>query len=131
MTGMSQTLEGPHGRFTRQENGLIYFYKLDDLTIDKAAALEYLTIIRALDDSGTARLIVIQGHQVEYTFDAQYTLLTNTLLGGLAFVVETDRQHLTAELLKELARIFKARYPVAIFDRIQEAEVWLLAQGKI
>jgi hypothetical protein len=130
MTGMLQTIEGPHGRFTRQENGLIYFYKSDNVTIDKAAALEYLTSIRALDDSGTARLIVVQGHQVEYTFDAQYTLLTNTLLSGLAFVTKTNPQFLTAELLKELARAFKARYPVSIFESIEEAEAWLLAQGE-
>ena len=121
-----QTIAGAHGRFTRQENGLIYFYKADGIVTEKASALEYLESVRALDDSGTARLIVVQGRQIEYTFEAQHILLTNTYLGGLAFVTETKSQILTAELLKELARTFKAKFPVGIFDRIEEAEKWLL-----
>ena len=97
---------------------------------DKAAALEYLESIRVLDDSGMARVIVVQGHHLEYTFDAQHTLMTNTLLGGLAFVTKTKSQLLTAELLRDLARTFKAKFPVAIFERIEEAEEWLLSLPK-
>ncbi len=127
MNDSSRTILGPHGRFVRQENGLIYSYKTDNVTIDKATALENLKSIRALDDSGMARLIVIQGRHVEYTFNAQHILLTNTLLSGLAFVIQTKTQLLTAGLLKDMAKTFKAKYPVAIFNHIEDAEDWLLA----
>jgi hypothetical protein len=33
---------------------------------------------------------------------------------------------LSFELLKELARTFKAKFPVGVFERIEEAEKWLL-----
>ena len=46
-----RTITDTHGRFTRQENGLIYFYKADGVTTEKASALEYLESVRALDDS--------------------------------------------------------------------------------
>ena len=127
MNDSARTIQGPHGPFARQENGLIYFYKNDGVTIDKATALEYLKSVRALDDSGKARLIVIQGHHVEYTFDAQHVLLTNALISGLAFVIQTNTQLLTAGLLKDMAKTFQAKYPVAIFNHIEEAEEWLLA----
>lgn len=126
MDNQSQTITGPHGRFTRKANGLIYFYKTDGVTIDESAALEYLESIRALDDSGTARVLVIQGKKVEYTFDAQYTLLTTTLQSGLAFVTENHTQRLTTSLLGDLARAFKAKFPVGIFESVEEAEAWLL-----
>lgn len=126
MDGKPQTITGPFGRFTRQENGLIYFYKADGITIDKPTAIKFLEIVFELDDSGLARIIVIQGKHVEYTFDAQQTLLTNKVLGGLAYVAKTTAQHLTAELLQDLAKTLKANFPVAVFGHIEEAEEWFL-----
>ncbi|MAT99654.1 MAG: hypothetical protein CL608_21135 [Anaerolineaceae bacterium] len=131
MGSQPQTIIGPHGRFTRQENGLIHFYKTDGVTIDEATALQYLESVRALDDSGTARVLVIQGKKVEYTFEAQHTLLTNKLLSGLAFVTQDNMQRLTTGLLRDLARAFRAKFPVGIFESVEEAEAWLLNGSNI
>lgn len=122
----STTIIGPFGRFTRKENGLIYFYKEDDIAIDKSTAIEFLEIIRQLDDTGFARILVIQGHGVEYSFEAQQQLLTSNLIGKLAYVIQTSTQLLTAELLQEMAKTLRSHYQVRVFQYRPEAEVWLL-----
>ncbi|MBK8903093.1 MAG: hypothetical protein IPM53_18025 [Anaerolineaceae bacterium] len=130
MDDKPQTITGPFGRLIRQENGLIYFYKADGITIDKPMAIKFIEIVSELDDSGSARVLVIQGDRVEYTFDAQQILLTNKVLGRIAYVATTTVQQLTTELLQDLAKTFKARFPVGIFGHIEEAEEWLLHRPK-
>ena len=124
-----QTITGPFGRFTRQANGLIYFYKQDDLAIDTSTAQKLLDVIHALDDSGAARILVVQGHGVEYSFNAQRLLLKNDVIGMVAYVIQTSTQYLTAELLQDMAKSFKSQIKVAIFQDIEAAEVWLLEEG--
>ena len=122
----STIVTGPFGRFTRKENGIIYFYKVDDIAIDKAMAAQFLEIIRELNDSGFAPILVIQGHRVEYSFDAQRLLLTSDLIGKLAYVIQTTTQLLTAELLQDMAKTLRSNYKVGIFQHVKEAEDWLL-----
>ncbi len=129
MDDPSQTISGPFGRFTRQANGLIYFYKQDDLAIDTSTAQKLLDVIHALDDSGAARILVVQGHGVEYSFNAQRLLLKNDVIGMVAYVIQTSTQYLTAELLQDMAKSFKSQIKVAIFQDIEAAEVWLLEEG--
>ncbi len=129
MDDPSQTISGPFGRFTRQANGLIYFYKQDDLAIDTSTAQNLLDVIHALDDSGAARILVVQGHGVEYSFNAQRLLLKNDVIGMVAYVIQTSTQYLTAELLQDMAKPFKSQIKVAIFQDIEAAEVWLLEEG--
>lgn len=124
------TIAGPFGRFTREKNDIIYFYKVDDIAIDQATAIEFLKIIRELDDSGSARLLVIQSHRVEYTFNAQRVLLTSDLIGKLAYVTQTTTQMLTAELLQDMAKTLRSKYQVRVFRHVQEAEAWLLGEGE-
>lgn len=126
----STTITGSFGRFTLEENGIIYFYKEDDIAIDKSTAIEFLEIIRQLDDSGSARVLVVQGHRVEYTFDAQRLLLTSDLIAKLAYAIQTTTQQLTAELLQDMAKTLKSNYEVEIFQRVGEAEDWLLTGGQ-
>lgn len=64
------------GHLYRAENGLIYFEKLDNAIMDKKAILEVLEVIYELDDSGSARIVVLQGHPVSYTFEAQQLFFT-------------------------------------------------------
>lgn len=129
MHNKSQTITGPFGRFTRQANGLIYFYKQDDLAIDKATAQKFLDVVRTLDSSGAVRIIVVQGHGVEYSFDAQRLLLKNDVLGMIAYVIQTGTQYLTAELLQDVAKSLKSQIQVEIFQEIEAAEAWLLEEG--
>lgn len=124
-----QTITGPFGRFTRQANGLIYFYKQNELAIDTSTAVKFLEIVRALDNSGAARIIVVQGHGVEYSFDAQRLLLKNDVIGRIAYVIETSAQYLTVELLQDVAKSFRSPIKVKIFQDIEKAEAWLLEEG--
>ena len=124
-----QTITGPFGRFTRQANGLIYFYKQNELAIDTSTAVKFLEIVRALDTSGAARIIVVQGHGVEYSFDAQRLLLKNDVIGRIAYVIETSAQYLTVELLQDVAKSFRSSIKVEIFQEIEKAEAWLLEEG--
>jgi hypothetical protein len=123
-----ETIKGPFGRFIRQENDLIYFYKEDGIRIDKSTAEKFLDIVRALDDSGRAKVIVIQGKQVEYTFDAQRLLLTNDFLGGIAYVTQTRGQYLVARLLQDLAKTLRSNFQVGVFRDMEDAENWYLNQ---
>lgn len=129
MDETSETISGPFGRFTRQANGLIYFYKQDDLAINTTTAQDFLEIIQSLDDSGRARILVVQGHGVEYSFDAQRILLANDVIGMIAYVIETSAQYITAELLQDVGKSFKSQIKVAIFQGIEDAEAWLLDEG--
>ncbi|MBK8904897.1 MAG: hypothetical protein IPM53_27205 [Anaerolineaceae bacterium] len=124
-----RTITGPFGRFTRQANGLIYFYKQDDLAIDVSTAQKFLDIIRQLDNSGEVRIIVVQGHGVEYSFDAQRLLLKNDVLSMIAYVIQTGTQYLTAELLQDVAKSLKSQIQVEIFQEIEAAEAWLLEEA--
>lgn len=126
MRDKSTTISGTFGRFTCKENGIIYFYKVDDIAIDQATAKKFLEIIRELDNSGAARILVVQGHRVEYTFNAQRLLLTSELIGKLAYIIQTTTQLLTAELLQDMAKTLKSNYKIGIFRRVEEAEGWLL-----
>ena len=126
MQNKTQSIVGSFGRFTRDENGLIYFFKADDIAIDKSTAEKFLEIVAALDGSGTAQIIVIQGHRVEYSFDAQRLLLTSDLLANIAYVTQTTTQHLTAELLQDLAKTLRSHVEIQIFNHVEEAETWLL-----
>lgn len=126
MRDKSTTISGTFGRFTRKENGIIYFYKVDDIAIDQAIAKKFLEIIHELDNSGAARILVVQGHRVEYTFNAQRLLLTSELIGKLAYIIQTTTQLLTAELLQDMAKTLKSNYKIGIFRRVEEAEGWLL-----
>lgn len=129
MDSKPKTITGPFGRFTRQENGLIYFYKVDGISIDKPTAIRFLEIVRTLDDSGCAKIIVIQGNQVDYTFDAQQLLLTNHILGGIAYVTHTRAQLLSAEVLQNLSKTLRSSFQVSVFHQIEEAEDWLLTHS--
>ncbi|MAT96825.1 MAG: hypothetical protein CL608_06750 [Anaerolineaceae bacterium] len=126
----STTIAGSFGHFILKENGIVYFYKEDDIAIDEATAIEFLEIIRQLDDSGSALILVVQGHRVEYTFSAQRTLLTSDLIGKLAYVIQTTTQRLTAELLQDMAKTLRSHYKVGIFQRVEKAEAWLLGEGE-
>lgn len=122
----TRTITGPFGRFTRKKNGLIYFYKEDDISMDEFTVANILEVIHELDDIAPTRLLVIQGHRVEYTFDAQRLLFTSDRIGKLAYVIETTTQQLTAELLQDMAKTLRAPFPVGIFEHIERAEMWLL-----
>lgn len=126
MANDTKTVSSSVGSFTRKENGLIYFYKTNDLSIDKETAEHFLELFSQLDDSGQGKLIVIQGQRVEYSFDAQRTLLTNKYLSHVAYVLENSKQYVSGEVLQDMAKTFQSHIKVGLFQSVQEAEAWLL-----
>lgn len=116
----------PFGWFIRGENGLVYFNKGNNLQIDRPTIEDVLQTVCQLDDSGKARLILIQGCQVEYTFEAQHYLIKSDALGGLACVARTHTQRIIAETVQSMATLLRANYPFRVFDDIVAAEAWLL-----
>jgi ERCC4-type nuclease len=121
-----KTISSPFGKFTRGENGLIYFYKIDDLSIDKQTAEKFVEIINQLDIAVAPKVIVIQGQRVEYSFEAQRILLASGIFAKVAYVIETSSQQITAELLQDIAKTFRSSTQVRTFSQIEEAEAWLL-----
>lgn len=121
-----KTISSPFGNFIRGENGLIYFYKIDDLSIDKQTAVKFVEIINELDSAGAPKVIVIQGQRVDYSFEAQQILLASGVFAKVAYLIETSAQYVTAEVLQDIAKTFHSSTEVRIFSHIEEAEAWLL-----
>ena len=126
MANNAQTVISPYGTIVRQENGLIYYYKSDDISIDSSVANELLKLLYTLDNSYAAKVIVVQGHRIEYSFEAQRLLLTSELFAKIAYVIETSTQFMTAELLQDLAKTFQSQAEIKLFQQVEEAEAWLL-----
>lgn len=63
--------EAQYGRVFRHENGLIFIYLKDDTSINLQQAQKLVEDVRTLDDSGQARLLVVQGNNNDLSFEAQ------------------------------------------------------------
>ncbi|MAU01591.1 MAG: hypothetical protein CL608_31010 [Anaerolineaceae bacterium] len=122
-----RTIVDTCGRFTLRENGIIYFHRADNVVMDAPTALKCLEHFRELDNSGNARLIIIQGHGVEYTFDAKMTLLNSKLFKAVALVANSDTQYLVGTLFQDLAKAFRAKHQLRVFHHMEDAEKWLLS----
>ena len=55
------TDETSYGRIYRPENGIIYLYLKDDVSFDIEDAKQLVRDVQSLDDSGQARLLLVQG----------------------------------------------------------------------
>lgn len=122
----SLTITGPFGRLVRKENGVIYYYKQDDLVTDSATAVLILAAISQLDNSGQARIIVIQGLPTSYTYDAQEILSATTCLHKAALVAQNSTQFSTGSVLKSVAKAHRAAFEVEVFNSVAEAEAWIM-----
>ncbi len=120
------TITGPFGRLVRRENGVIYYYKRDDLVTDYATAVLVLEAIAQLDDSGQACVIVIQGLPTSYTYDAQQILSKATCMRKAALVARNSTQFSTGTVLKSVAKAHKAVFEVEVFNSVAEAEAWIM-----
>ena len=70
-----ETIEAGYGRMTRRENGIIYFYMKDDLSVDLPVAQQAVADVCTLDDSGQARLLIVLSHNNDIQFEAQRFLV--------------------------------------------------------
>lgn len=120
-----QTIIGPFGRMVQKANGIIYYYKKDDLVTNLATAVLVLEAISQLDDSGQARVIAIQGLPTSYTFDAQQILSKATCISKAALVAQNSTQFSTGIVLKSVAKAHKAAFVIEVFNSVEEAEAWI------
>lgn len=125
MNTQPASISASYGRLTRHENGIIYYYKIDDLITDETVAQAVLDGIEQLDDSGSARVIVIQGQPTSYTYEAQALLFAAKSFIKAALVCGNPIQLTVGQLLQSLAKAHKSAFEVGVFITVEEAEVWI------
>ena len=116
-----------YGRIWRHENGLVYFYFHDDVSVCFEDAREIVELVRSLDDSGQIRLLIVQGDSNDLTFEAQRYLGTIHGVTHLALVTRGRLQAEVAQFFMGLLRVLRSPYEMQTFFQVQEAENWLLS----
>lgn len=117
--------EAQYGRVFRHENGLIFIYLKDDTSINLQQAQKLVEDVRTLDDSGQARLLVVQGNNNDLSFEAQRFLGTVKGLTHLALVVHSRFQADVAKIFVSLLNLLNSSYEMKVFHLEADAEVWL------
>ena len=86
-------INAAYGRMFRHENGIIYLYVDNGLSIeDMPEAQQLVQDVQSLDNSGKARLLIVQGNNNNMTFSAQKYLGTVKGVTHLALVVQSRLQ---------------------------------------
>lgn len=115
-----------YGRILRRENGIVYIYVDDDVSIDMPEAIQILEDIRALDSSGMAQLLIVQGSNNDMSFAAQKHLGKANVVNYLALVVQSRLQAEVAQFFIKLLKSFRSTYELRVFHLLSDAELWLL-----
>ena len=124
---ITNTKETKYGRIRRHDNGLVYFYFHDGISVCLEDARQIVELIRSLDDSGQARLLIVQGNSNDLTFEAQRYLGTINVLTHLALVTRGCLQAEVAQFFMGLLRILRSPYEMQTFYQVEAAEDWLLS----
>ena len=85
-------INAAYGRMFRHENGIIYLYVDNELSIDIPEAQQLVQDVQSLDNSGKARFLIVQGSNNDMTFSAQKYLGTVKGVTHLALVVQSRLQ---------------------------------------
>lgn len=117
------------GHLYRAENGLIYYEKVDYAVTDREAILEVLKAIYELDDSGSARIVVIQGQPVSYSFDAKQLFFAAPGIAKVTSVCRTANQEKVFHLMQKIGRLFKSPIEIGVFRFVDEAERWIQSES--
>ena len=120
----------PYGRIFHHDNGIIYIHVIDNASIDLPEAIQIIEDIRALDNSGKARLLVVQGSGNDMSFAAQTHLGKANAVSHFALVVQSRLQAEAANFFVRLIKMFRATYEMRIFHALIQAERWLLTQPR-
>ncbi len=116
-----------YGRIFRHPNNLIYIYMADDVSLTIEAARQLVLDVRRLDNSGQARLLIIEGVRNDLNFEAQRYLATVRGVTHLGLVVRSRLQADVAQFFIALLRVFRSPYEMRVFHLLHQAEAWLLA----
>lgn len=123
----SDILHANYGRIFRHPNGIVYLYLADHFSLKIGDAKQIVNDVRNLDNSGRARLIVVQGSHNDLSFEAQHHLGTVQGVTHLALVVRSKVQADVAQLFVSLLQLFRSPYELRIFHLLEQAEEWLLS----
>ncbi|MCC6607197.1 MAG: hypothetical protein IT327_28575 [Anaerolineae bacterium] len=113
------------GNFVHRTNRIVYYEKADDLIMDEKTALQVLETIHRLDSSGASRVLIVQGQPTSYTFEAQKTLFSVKGFEKVGLVIANSIQREVGQLLKRVAKAYKATFELEVFEFVEEAEAWL------
>lgn len=119
-------IETQNGRFMLHENGIIYFYIHDNLSIDEFIAQQMVQDARAIDLSGQIRLIIINGSNNDISFAAQRVFASATGFKRIVFMTRNRLQAEVGQFLVTMMRALKSDYEFKLFHDIGQAEAWLL-----
>lgn len=116
-----------YGRIFRHPNNIIYIYMADDISLSIEDARQLVLDARKLDNSGQARLLIVEGARDDLNFEAQRYLATVRSVTFLALVVGSKVQADVAQFFLSMLRVFRSPYEMRVFHLLHQAEAWLLA----
>ena len=122
----TETIYASYGRLFQHENGIIYLYIKDDLSIDMDIARQMVVDIRSLDNSGDAHMIIVQGRNNDANFEAQRFFSVTRGVTKLAMVSQSRVQTEVVKFFMSMLKLFRAPYELKPFSSLEQAERWLL-----
>lgn len=128
ITSNTQTVEMSYGRITKQADGILYLFLLDNLCIDVADAQAMVADVRSLAQSDQIRLLIVNGLNSDVTFNAQRYFAGATGYTHLAYVVRNRMQAEVGQLLISMLHMFRSTYEFKVFYKVEAAEKWLQQQ---
>ena len=120
-------INAAYGRMFRHENGIIYLYVDNELSIDIPEAQQLVQDVQSLDNSGKARFLIVQGSNNDMTFSAQKYLGTVEGVTHLALVVQSRLQAEVARFFMSMMSLLHSPYELRVFHQLEQAENWLLS----
>ncbi|MCC6602387.1 MAG: hypothetical protein IT327_04210 [Anaerolineae bacterium] len=120
------TVETANSRFVFHENGILYLYVRDDLSIDVPVAQEMVQNAQEIGPSGHTRLLIVCGLNNDISFGAQRTFASATGFSRVVFMTRNRLQAEVGQFLVTMMRTLKSNYEFNLFYEIKQAETWLL-----
>lgn len=114
-----------YGRMFRHENGIIYLYMDNGVSVDIPEAQQLVQDVQSLDNSGKARLLIVHASNNDMSFSAQKYLGTVNGVTHLALVVHSRLQAEVAQFFISLMHLLRSPYEMRIFYQLADAELWL------
>lgn len=122
----SRAIETVTSRFIFHENGILYLYIHDDLSIDEPQARQMVETAQSIDPSGQIRLLIVMGVNNDLTFGAQRLFASATGFTRVAFLTQNRLQAEVGQFLVIMLRTLKISYEFKLFYDLKQAETWLL-----
>lgn len=113
-------------RFILHENGILYLYIHDDLSIDGSEAQQMVHDALSIEHSGQTRLLISIGANDELSFAAQRVFASAKGFTRVAFMTRNRLQAEVGQFLVTMMRALKSSYEFKLFYGMSDAEAWLL-----